>query len=144
LSFAPERRIRYSPSPGKPGQQGTVGLGWPTGVIFVPPVKGRRRPPGGAGSGRQGRRKWEEDMESNGIREKVVDIICRKLDVPKEKVSDATKYTEDLGADSLDQAELVMEFEDEFDINIPDEAEGKIKTVGDTIKFIEELLKTKA
>jgi acyl carrier protein len=73
-----------------------------------------------------------------------VDIICRKLDVPKEKVSDATKYTEDLGADSLDQAELVMEFEDEFDINIPDEAEGKIKTVGDTIKFIEELLKTKA
>jgi acyl carrier protein len=54
-----------------------------------------------------------------------------------------TRYTEDLGADSLDQAELVMEFEDEFDINIPDDAEGKIKTVGETVKFIEEQISKK-
>jgi acyl carrier protein len=82
-------------------------------------------------------------MEEQAVKDKVVDIISQKLDVPKEKVTMETKYTEDLGADSLDQAELVMEFEDEFDINIPDEAEGKIKTVGDTVKFIEELLKNK-
>ncbi|MCY3022453.1 MAG: acyl carrier protein [Planctomycetota bacterium] len=83
-------------------------------------------------------------MESQNVKDKVVDIICQKLDVAKEKVTMETKYTEDLGADSLDQAELVMEFEDEFDINIPDEAEGKIKTVGDTVKFIEELISKKA
>jgi len=82
-------------------------------------------------------------MEEQAVKDKVVDIISQKLDVPKEKVTMETKYTEDLGADSLDQAELVMEFEDEFDINIPDEAEGKIKTVGDTVKFIEELVKNK-
>ncbi len=79
-------------------------------------------------------------MESAAVKDKVVDIICQKLDVSKEKVTMETKFSEDLGADSLDQAELVMEFEDEFDINIPDDAEGKIKTVGDTVKFIEEQL----
>jgi len=82
-------------------------------------------------------------MESQAVKDKVVDIICQKLDVAKEKVNMETKFGEDLGADSLDQAELVMEFEDEFDINIPDDAEGKIKTVGDTVKFIEEQLKAK-
>ena len=78
------------------------------------------------------------------IKDKVVEIISQKLDVPKEKVTMETKFAEDLGADSLDQAELVMEFEDEFDINIPDDAEGKIKTVGDTVKFVEEQLAKKA
>jgi acyl carrier protein len=82
-------------------------------------------------------------MESAAVKDKVVEIIAQKLDVSKEKVSMETKYAEDLGADSLDQAELVMEFEDEFDINIPDDAEGKIKTVGDTVKFIEEQLSSK-
>jgi acyl carrier protein len=77
-------------------------------------------------------------MENSSIKDKVVDIICQRLEVPKEKVTMETKYQEDLGADSLDIAELVMEFEDEFDINIPDDAENKIKTVGDTVKFIEE------
>jgi acyl carrier protein len=82
-------------------------------------------------------------MDSGTVKDKVVDIICQKLDVTKEKVNMETKYAEDLGADSLDQAELVMEFEDEFDINIPDDAEGKIKTVGDTVKFIEEQIAKK-
>lgn len=82
-------------------------------------------------------------MDSSEIKEKVMGIICLKLDVTKEKVTMETKYAEDLGADSLDQAELVMEFEDEFNINIPDDAEGKIKTVGDTVKFIEEQLSKK-
>jgi acyl carrier protein len=84
-------------------------------------------------------------MESQEVRDKVVEIICQKLpDVPKEKITDDTRYTEDLHADSLDQAELVMEFEDEFEIDIPDEAEGKIKTVGETVKYIETLVKKKA
>ena len=82
-------------------------------------------------------------MDSSSIKDKVVEIIVQKLDVAKEKVTMETKFQEDLGADSLDQAELVMEFEDEFDINIPDDAEGKIKTVGDTVKFIEEQVKAK-
>jgi acyl carrier protein len=86
----------------------------------------------------------EASMDSAAVKDKVVDIICQKLDVSKEKVTMETKFAEDLGADSLDQAELVMEFEDEFDINIPDDAEGKIKTVGDTVKFIEEQLTKKA
>jgi acyl carrier protein len=86
---------------------------------------------------------WEERMDSGQVKDKVVDIICQKLDVAKEKVNMETRYTEDLGADSLDQAELVMEFEDEFDINIPDDAEGKIKTVGETVKFIEEQISKK-
>ena len=83
-------------------------------------------------------------MDSAAVKEKVTDIICQKLDVAREKVSMETKFSEDLGADSLDQAELVMEFEDEFDINISDDAETKIKTVGDTVKFIEEQLSKKA
>ena len=82
-------------------------------------------------------------MDSAAIKDKVIEIICQKLEVSKEKVNPETKYAEDLGADSLDTAELVMEFEDEFDINIPDEVEGKIKTVGETVKFIEEQLKSK-
>ena len=77
-------------------------------------------------------------MDNAAVKDKVIDIISTKLDVPKEKITMETKFAEDLGADSLDQAELVMEFEDEFDINIPDDAEGKIKTVGDTVKFVEE------
>ena len=83
-------------------------------------------------------------MEQQLIRERVIDIISQKLDIPKEKIEEATRYTEDIGADSLDQAELVMEFEEEFEVTVPDEAEGKIKTVADTIKFIEDELKKQA
>ena len=82
-------------------------------------------------------------MEQEAIKDKVVEIICKQLEVSKEKVNLETKYAEDLGADSLDQAELVMGFEDEFDINISDDAEGKIKTVGDTVTYIGEQLKKK-
>ncbi|MCC7138391.1 MAG: acyl carrier protein [Planctomycetes bacterium] len=55
----------------------------------------------------------------------------------KDKVTEATSFINDLGADSLDTVELVMEFEDEFDLNIPDEDAEKIQTVGDAIKYIE-------
>jgi acyl carrier protein len=55
-----------------------------------------------------------------------------------EKITDATHFVNDLGADSLDTVELVMEFEDEFELSIPDEDAEKITTVGDAVKYIEE------
>ena len=71
------------------------------------------------------------------IREKVLDIICEQLGTSRDKVTDQTSFINDLGADSLDTVELVMEFEDEFDLNIPDEDAEKIQSVGDAIKYIE-------
>ncbi|MCZ7644006.1 MAG: acyl carrier protein [Planctomycetota bacterium] len=82
-------------------------------------------------------------MANEEIRKKVFDIVCKQLEVDASKVSMETKFAEDLGADSLDQAELVMEIEDEFDISIAEDAEGKIKTVGDLATYIDEQLKTK-
>ena len=72
------------------------------------------------------------------VSNKVIDIVCEQLGVNREKVTPETSFINDLGADSLDQVELVMEFEDEFDLNIPDEEAEKIQTVGDAIKYIEE------
>jgi acyl carrier protein len=74
----------------------------------------------------------------SSIADKVVEIVCEQLGVSKEKVSPETGFVADLGADSLDQVELVMEFEDAFSINIPDEDAEKIQTVGEAIKYIEE------
>ena len=75
-------------------------------------------------------------MDAAQIEEKVINIICEQLGIPKEKVKPETHFINDLGADSLDTVELVMEFEDEFDITIPDEAAEKIATVGDAIEYI--------
>ncbi len=70
------------------------------------------------------------------VEERVINIVCEQLGTSREKVSAATSFINDLGADSLDTVELVMEFEDEFDINIPDEDAEKIQTVGDAITYI--------
>lgn len=75
---------------------------------------------------------------SDDIREKVVSIVCEQMGVSAEKVQDATSFVNDLGADSLDTVELVMEFEDQFGLTIPDEDAEKIQTVGDAIKYISE------
>ena len=64
--------------------------------------------------------------------------MADQLGVDKEKISHDTSFVNDLGADSLDTVELVMELEEEFDINIPDDAAEKIQTVGQAIEFIEE------
>jgi len=73
------------------------------------------------------------------IAEKVYGIVAEQLQVPIDKVkAPNTSFIEDLAADSLDIVELVMEFEDEFKITIPDEDYEKIKTVGDAVKYIEE------
>lgn len=71
------------------------------------------------------------------VQERVIDIVAEQLGVDKEKVTPDTSFVNDLGADSLDTVELVMELEEEFDINIPDEEAEKIQTVGQAIQFIE-------
>ena len=73
--------------------------------------------------------------------DKVKDIIVDRLGVDAEKVTPEASFKDDLGADSLDIAELVMELEDEFDMEIPDEEAEKINTAGDAVKYIESLEK---
>jgi len=77
------------------------------------------------------------------VRDRVIEIICEQMGQSKDKVTEETSFINDLGADSLDTVELVMELEDEFDLNIPDEEAEKIKTVGDAIKYIDEHMKKK-
>lgn len=72
------------------------------------------------------------------IRAKVVSIIVDKLGVEESEVTNEASFTNDLGADSLDTVELIMEFEKEFNLSIPDEEAEKIETVGDAIKYIED------
>jgi len=71
------------------------------------------------------------------IASKVTDIIVEKLCVEKSEVTLEASFTNDLGADSLDTVELIMEFEKEFNIAIPDEQAEKIATVGDAVTYIE-------
>ncbi|MHC4932119.1 MAG: acyl carrier protein [Planctomycetota bacterium] len=72
------------------------------------------------------------------IEERVIEIVCEQMGASRDKITPETSFIQDLGADSLDTVELVMEFEDEFDLNIPDEDAEKIQTVGDAIKYIKE------
>ena len=72
------------------------------------------------------------------IESKVKEIIVDKLGVEEENVTPEASFTNDLGADSLDTVELIMEFEKEFGFNIPDDKAETIQTVGDAIKYIEE------
>ena len=75
-------------------------------------------------------------MEKKAIEEKVIDIISNKLGLPKEEVTPAASFTMDLGADSLDTVELIMDFEKDFNLKISDEDAMNIKTVGDAIDYI--------
>lgn len=77
----------------------------------------------------------------NEIRAKVIKIVSEHLDVEEAKITDTSSFVDDLGADSLDQVELVMAFEEEFNIEIPDEAAEKIATVADAVSFIEKSAK---
>lgn len=76
-------------------------------------------------------------MPDNGITERVGTIVCNQLDVAKDKVKAEASFINDLGADSLDIVELVMELEEEFDMSIPDEDAEGIRTVGEAIAYIE-------
>jgi acyl carrier protein len=70
------------------------------------------------------------------IEKKVIAIICEQLDVAEEDVVPEASFVDDLGADSLDQVELIMAMEEEFDVSIPDEDAEKIGTVKDAIEYI--------
>ncbi len=89
-----------------------------------------------AGPSRKTTRGFEKRMSD--ILERVRKIVIEHLDADPEKVTEKASFIDDLGADSLDNVELVMAFEEEFDIEIPDDAAEHIQTVGDAVKFIEE------
>ncbi|MFO0854289.1 MAG: acyl carrier protein [Candidatus Brocadia sapporoensis] len=74
----------------------------------------------------------------SAVEDKVKEIIIKQMGVKAEQITKETAFINDLGADSLDTVELIMEFEDAFDMNIPDEDAEKIRTVGDAVKYIEE------
>ena len=74
------------------------------------------------------------------VADRVKKIVVEHLGVEADKVTDNANFIDDLGADSLDNVELVMAFEEEFDIEIPDDAAEHIQTVGDAVKFIQERL----
>jgi acyl carrier protein len=77
------------------------------------------------------------------IEERIIQIVCDNLGVNKEQLNRGTKFQDDIGADSLDIVELVMELEEEFEITIPDEEAEKLKTLGEAIDYIEAKLKEK-
>jgi acyl carrier protein len=75
-------------------------------------------------------------MTEEEIKEKVIKIVSEQMGVDKSEVTMETSFVNDLNADSLDTVELVMEFEDEFELSIPDEDAEKIQTVGKAVEFI--------
>jgi acyl carrier protein len=76
-------------------------------------------------------------MSDKPIEERVKEIIVKELSVNPEQVTTTASFIEDLGADSLDTVELVMAFEEEFGVEVPDEEAEKLQTVGDVVKYIE-------
>lgn len=84
-----------------------------------------------------------EDLDVKAIEEKVIDIISEQMDADKSEITRETSFINDLNADSLDTVELVMEFEDEFDLSIPDEEAEKIQTVGAAIDYVAKIVKEK-
>tara|TARA_Y100000590_G_scaffold282580_1_gene317813 strand:- start:24515 stop:24805 length:291 start_codon:yes stop_codon:yes gene_type:complete len=79
-----------------------------------------------------------KEINMSEVASKVQEIVVEHLGVEADKVVEGANFIDDLGADSLDTVELVMAFEEEFGIEIPDDAAEKIATVGDAVKFIEE------
>jgi acyl carrier protein len=82
-------------------------------------------------------------MDIKAVEAKVIEIVSEQMGVDKSEISRETSFINDLNADSLDTVELVMEFEDEFDMSIPDEEAEKIQTVGAAIDYIMDIMKKK-
>ncbi len=85
-----------------------------------------------------------DDVDVQAIEDKVVEIISEQMGTDKAEIARETSFINDLNADSLDTVELVMEFEDEFDLSIPDEEAEKIQTVGAAIDYIVNVAQTKS
>lgn len=85
-----------------------------------------------------------ESVDVQAIEKRVVEIISEQMGADKAEISRETSFINDLNADSLDTVELVMEFEDEFDLSIPDEEAEKIQTVGAAIDYIATVAKSKS
>ncbi len=83
------------------------------------------------------------DVDIQAVEAKVIEIVSEQMGVDKGEISRETSFINDLNADSLDTVELVMEFEDEFDMSIPDEEAEKIQTVGAAIDYIVQIMKNK-
>ena len=84
-----------------------------------------------------------DEVDVQAIENKVIDIISEQMGVEKTEISRETSFINDLNADSLDTVELVMEFEDEFDMSIPDEEAEKIQTVGAAVEYIVKVAQTR-
>ena len=84
-----------------------------------------------------------DEIDVQAIENKVIEIISEQMGVDKSEITRDTSFINDLNADSLDTVELVMEFEDEFDMSIPDEEAEKIQTVGAAVEYIINIAQTK-
>lgn len=84
------------------------------------------------------------DIDVQAVETKVIEIVSEQMGVDKSEITRETSFINDLNADSLDTVELVMEFEDEFDMSIPDEQAEKIQTIGAAIDHIVGSIKTKS
>jgi acyl carrier protein len=84
-----------------------------------------------------------DEIDVKAIEQKIIEIISEQVGVDKSEITRDTSFINDLNADSLDTVELVMEFEDEFDMSIPDEDAEKIQTVGAAIDYIVNIAQTK-
>lgn len=82
------------------------------------------------------------DINLEEVEAKVIEIVSEQMGVDKSEITRDTSFINDLNADSLDTVELVMEFEDEFDMSIPDEEAEKIQTVGAAIDYIVQIVKS--
>jgi acyl carrier protein len=85
-----------------------------------------------------------DEVDIQAIENKVIDIISEQMGADKSEITRETSFINDLNADSLDTVELVMEFEDEFDMSIPDEEAEKIQTVGAAIDYIVNITQAKS
>jgi acyl carrier protein len=85
-----------------------------------------------------------DELDVQAIENKVIEIISEQMGVDKSEITRETSFINDLNADSLDTVELVMEFEDEFDMSIPDEEAEKIQTVGAAVVYIVNIIQSKS
>lgn len=74
--------------------------------------------------------------ERSEIAGRIIEIVAEKMDKPKEEITEEKSFVNDLGADSLDIVELIMDIEDEFDLSVPEEEAQKIQTIGDAVNYV--------